>query len=259
MRAEFSEFSFGYAVTEELINWRSVGLVAVPYFPNLREEARLGYDLRLDRPGAPLFLQFKLADGMERRSAVEIKRHRLPLIPTFYRMFLMRSDKSEQHRRLMDLESAGSEVYYVAPRFHTTREFTENYFRRTVVSNSAFIRPGSIGRLPDRKQHHVAYNKAGSQAWRCSEPEELDVPLDGEKLASRIYDTLPNQKPLKHQLRQLLARILSVLEERNIRPPFPQEVSRTRGFDDERRLQRISFLARQYFDCQFIVVQPEKE
>lgn len=259
MRAEFSEFSYGYAITEELINWHSVGLRAYPYFPTLREEAIVGYDLKLDRPGAPLFLQFKLADGMERRSCSEIKKYHLALTPTFYRMYVMRSDKSPQHSLLIALESSGAEVYYVTPRFHTSIEFSNLYFSRDVVQNSAFIRPGAIGPLPDTKQHHVSYERGGAHAWFCSEPVVIEEgTLDGSSLANKIHGNLEERRTLSEQLKPLLGKILKTLAEKGITPPFPSD-EKPGEFDDMRRLNRISFLARQYFDCQFVILQPANE
>jgi hypothetical protein len=77
MRSGFSEFSYGYAVTEALIYDIGTSIKAAPVFPSLIEEGKQGggYDLRLDRPGQPLFLQFKLSDYMQGRSnTTEIKR-----------------------------------------------------------------------------------------------------------------------------------------------------------------------------------------
>lgn len=66
MRPWFSEFSYGYAVTEDIV--RSSGpLKAAPAFPSLQEEgSRGGFDVKLDLPASPLFLQFKLSDCMVR-------------------------------------------------------------------------------------------------------------------------------------------------------------------------------------------------
>jgi hypothetical protein len=61
MKATFSEFSYGYAVTEDIIHHFGRPTIA-PIFPNLSVEGKLGYDLKLDVPGQPLFLQFKLSD-----------------------------------------------------------------------------------------------------------------------------------------------------------------------------------------------------
>lgn len=63
MDPDFSEFSYGYCVTDDLINGRGMAVKAAPVFPSLIQEGKKdgGYDVRLERPGLPLFLQFKLA------------------------------------------------------------------------------------------------------------------------------------------------------------------------------------------------------
>ena len=73
MRPLLSEFSFGYALTEELVAGVIGGLMAAPVFPSLIQEGQAGggYDLQLPLAGAPLFLQFKLSDCMVYRSAAE--------------------------------------------------------------------------------------------------------------------------------------------------------------------------------------------
>ncbi len=68
MKPEMSEFSYGYALTDELIHWHGTSLTAAPIFPSLYQEGKSGggYDVMLQRSGIPLFLQFKLADQMVR-------------------------------------------------------------------------------------------------------------------------------------------------------------------------------------------------
>ena len=99
MRPDISEFSFGFALTDEIINGTTFPLSAAPFFPSLIQEGRSGgYDVRLDRPGMPLFLQFKLSDCMVSRGAKEIKDLRLFSDPPFYRMKLRPSRYSRQHQ-----------------------------------------------------------------------------------------------------------------------------------------------------------------
>ena len=143
MRPEFSEFSFGYALTEALVNGQQH--IVRPTFPTQRQERRLGYDLRLDRPGKPIFLQFKLCHGMTRRSARECAYHDLPLDFPFLRMPLMPSRLSPQHGRLLKLDSRGEAVFYAAPRFFRDNDFATYYGNRDILSHSAFIRPRAIG------------------------------------------------------------------------------------------------------------------
>ena len=75
MKPNLSEFSYGYALTDELIHRHGLPLIAAPVFPSLYQEGQPGggYDLLLERPGFPLFLQFKLADRMVKGTANEVK------------------------------------------------------------------------------------------------------------------------------------------------------------------------------------------
>ena len=124
MDAGFSEFSFGYALTEgltESLRSRGYSPASPPRFPSLREEGASGYDLELDLPGSSLFLQFKLCKGMVRGSAIEAKEVAdggLGLETPFLRMMLMPAKRSRQHRLLLELEKKGERVFYAAPRFY---------------------------------------------------------------------------------------------------------------------------------------------
>jgi hypothetical protein len=54
MKSGFSEFSYGYALTEELIRNNRNTMVIAPVFPSVIDEAELGYDLYLGLKGLPL-------------------------------------------------------------------------------------------------------------------------------------------------------------------------------------------------------------
>lgn len=70
MHPDFSEFSYGYAVTEELATKNNARVIAAPRFPSFYEEGRKGgYDVKAPLIGKPVFLQFKLSDYLERRNA----------------------------------------------------------------------------------------------------------------------------------------------------------------------------------------------
>ena len=143
MRPSISEFSYGFAVTAELL--QALGPVTVaPVFPSLRAEGKEGggWDVRLDWPGFPLFLQFKLCDQMTRRTCKEARLvgSRLPC----YRMHLRPTRLSPQHRLLLELEQRGKAVYYCAPMFHETEEFNNAFRQHSVCSQSIWIRPWDI-------------------------------------------------------------------------------------------------------------------
>src|SRR6186713_1069927 len=102
MRPSISEFSYGFAITSELVRAPG-GVTAAPVFPSLVVEGRSGgWDVRLDRPGVPLFLQFKLCDCMTRRTCREARTAGFS-VPC-YRMHLRSARVSRQHEMLLDLE-----------------------------------------------------------------------------------------------------------------------------------------------------------
>ncbi len=191
MKPEISEFSYGYALIDELINWHGTRLTAAPVFPSLYQEGQPGggYDVMLQRPGIPLFLQFKLSHCMVRRTALEAIHGIFP--PPFYRMHMRPKRLSNQHEMLLDLEKKGHEVYYSAPAFHTCQEFNDAYLSRQVKARSLWMKPSDIGSLLDNEDHHVAFldwhaaflgwsvlSRHGFGPHFCSTPRPLDTPGD---------------------------------------------------------------------------------
>ena len=106
-----------FCVTENLIRSASTAVSGAPYFPNLYDEGRLGYQVRIDFPGCPLFLQYKLPERMIRDTADEISNRSLAGIVTpFFRMYLMKRSVSRQHELLVDLEHDHPDSgYYATP------------------------------------------------------------------------------------------------------------------------------------------------
>ena len=178
MRLGFTEFSFGYAFTENLIRWRWNLLkpCGAPSFPNLVQEAILGYDVKVDMPGFALFFQFKLPQLMVLKTAREIAKLALPIKPPFYRMPLMPKKLSDQHQNLVDLEEGchTNSVFYATPALSCQNEFNCAYNNAEVHLKSALFSPKDIGRLPDEEQHSIVFEDF-SNAWFCSEIKEIDI------------------------------------------------------------------------------------
>ncbi len=145
MTPDISEFSYGFALTHEMIG-RLGPISTAPVFPSLIQEGRAGggYDLRLDAPGRLLFLQFKRADCMVRSTAQELKKG-LTLSLPFYRLKITERSRSDQHELLLRLDTGVDDVFYVAPRFHTPRELNDAWINNAVEQKSFFIRPRDIG------------------------------------------------------------------------------------------------------------------
>jgi hypothetical protein len=189
MNSEFSESTYAYALTSELIEWRGTQIQSAPVFPSTWEEGQpgMGYDVVLDRPGIPLFIQFKLSQCLVQRNAKEV---RLGLLSVpYYRMHLRPASLSKQHAMLLDLERAGNEVKYAAPMFYETDEFNSHYFRHTMLPHSLWLSPLAIGPLPDGNPHYVACSQGGAH-YLCSEPTLLKAGSQYELFVSEVSDRM---------------------------------------------------------------------
>ncbi len=177
MKLGYSEFSFGYAFTENLIRSSPTAPTGAPIFPNLVQEAQLGYDVKINLPGLPLFFQYKLPALMTRNTAAEISKYKISGLATpFFRMPLMRRDLSQQHERLIALEvKFPGTVLYASPALHDLGEFNRAYDEARVHQRSVFFSPTAIGSLPDDKDHSVAYQLGSPVAHFCSEPREIEA------------------------------------------------------------------------------------
>lgn len=174
MKPDFSKFSYGYAVTEELVTQHKASLIAAPLFPSLYDEGKAGggYDVKIPITGTPVFLQFKLSDQLERKNA---KEHRDGLLGIpYFRMHIRPNKHSDQHNLLLALETSGETVYYIAPEFYRPEELNDFYLNSVVVANSAAFTPSAIGPMPDDDQHYVVFERGSTIAFRCSgEPKEV--------------------------------------------------------------------------------------
>lgn len=178
LKAEFSEFSYGYAVVDAY-RMAFGTFLTPPRFPSLIEEGITGgYDVELYLPTRIEFLQFKLSECMVNSNAIEIQHHAGKGFhnPT-YRMKIHRTSRSNQHSLLLNLETQWpGGVFYVAPMFHTQQEFEDRYQRNRILHESVFISPAAIGQINDDEQHHVSFTVAmvaNNQAFFFSDPTEL--------------------------------------------------------------------------------------
>lgn len=194
MKSFITEFSYGYAVTEEImstVRQRYPSNIIAPAFPSLYDEGRDGggYDVRINNGGVPIFLQFKLSSKMLRASAREIKIHKLPLSVPFYRMKIWSRIKSIQHGLLLRLEENGNRVFYIAPAFANQNEFISYYATQCVIENSFAFSPSAIGPITDDDEHYVSYQMPGP-GYFCSEPKFIAKYESSEQHADKFYNAL---------------------------------------------------------------------
>ena len=180
-----SEFSFGFAITNELVLGAGNSLTAAPIFPSLYEEGQAGggFDVRIPRQSSPLFLQFKLSHCLTNRNAAEANILDVP----YYRMYFMPARRSRQHELLLALESAGHDVAYCAPGFHRESELNQAYLARQVCERSIWIAPSSAGPLPDDATHYAVFQTAtAAHYYFCSNPKAVDTDCSFSALSTRL-------------------------------------------------------------------------
>ena len=180
MKAEFSEFTYGFSLVNELA--KTLPCTAVPIFPSLLEEGKEGggYDveLLLSKKGKALYLQFKLSDWMKARSAREYKIPGHSLSLPYYRFEITSERISEQHSLLLSLEDKQPLTFYAAPAFYLKEDINTYWSSDSVTRNSVFVKPSSIGALPDHNPHRVCFDAtsiAKKQAYLFSEPQEIEL------------------------------------------------------------------------------------
>lgn len=249
MDCEFSEFSFGYAITEALSR-RGLAGSEPPEFPSTIEEAKPGggFDVRL----GVVFLQFKRPVALIGPRSTSCG----TLRPPFFRFRLRSREKWLQHRLLIALERANTEgfVRYCAPRFWTQEDFALAYQQAEVVERSVFI-PPSWGPVPTDDEPHVfAYGKTDeSPSYFCSEPRPPLGSVGGKIFLDQLSATRqPRETPQMPDVRALLRQMETIIEHE-----LPQ-ARETFGRTDQQSIRsvvaRIRDLAAAYFDCASLFV-----
>ena len=175
MKSEFSEFSYGFAITHGLL-LNDPNVVKAPYLPSLIEEGSSGIDVKLDYPGHALFLQFKLSDHLVRSNALYWEYYNDP----YFRIEVTPSRISEQHNLLRQLAETGEEVYYVAPLFYTISEFDQAFRRNQVSEQSIWIPLIDLPDITDDEPHHVTFVGKCNPSWHTEKGNLEGKLIEGE-------------------------------------------------------------------------------
>ena len=259
MRPTFSEFSYGFALTNELIEAAGMAITAAPIFPSLTAEGRAGggWDLRLDRPSVPLYLQFKLCDKMKRRNCREARDAGFG-VPC-YRMHLRSARVSRQHEMLLDLEKKGQEVYYCAPMFHRVDELNNAFLSRSVRNQSIWIRPSEIGSLPDNEEHHVSFEPHSPWTF-FSEPKRIESKREFKDVADGLHKRLkePRELVLRRERLDDFTKLVAEIVEKHVETDPAKQSNIQEALRTVRPIERVAYYASVYLDSQLYIVQ-EKE
>jgi hypothetical protein len=256
MRPDFSEYSYGYVVTEEIVTANKATLVAAPLFPSLFKEGKTGggYDVKIPMKGTPVFLQFKLSDRLERKNAKEYPKP-IANLP-YYRMHLRPRNHSDQHQLLIDLENLGESVFYIAPEFHLPKELNSYYLSKTVVSNSAAFSPLDLGPLVDDDEHYVVFERGTAVGYFCSDnPVEVKKTSIKEGLNHLLMSRNVQPRILgEGGLRVITERMLDALSRRD-REEQRNVVQELRGILSNRpNIEVAGYIARTFFDAELLIL-----
>lgn len=257
MNPIISEFSYGYAVTENIIDLLPLKVSAAPTFPSLREEGQNGgYDLKLDFDGLFLFLQFKLSHKMVRYTSFEARQGLFT--PPHYRFYLRSSKYSEQHKMLLELECSGEHVFYISPCFFELEEFNRLYLEGSIIENSVFVSPMEIGLLPDDDIHHISF-KPREPAYLCSEPKKISVSMGNKNILSRITEIFEQQKRQYNRqiIEEIAANIRKVVYKNYKTNDFFSEPLNLNKLNDLNPLRQIGYLSRNFLNCEFFILHNE--
>ena len=195
MRPRISEFSYGFALTRELIDkrWRGLQLTKAPYLPSLVAEGQQGggFDVKLDSINMLVFLQFKVSHRMTRTTAKGVSEGDITV--PYYRFDIHAPKLSDQHKLLLALEKTPSQVKrivrYAAPAFFFEGDFDHAYRTGTISNQTVFVAPSQV-RLPDAGSHSVGFNSPQSGPIVLSDPRRIDDPVDYEALERHINEVV---------------------------------------------------------------------
>src|SRR5262249_10215203 len=139
--------------------------------------AVLGFDVKFDRPGAALLLQFKLGEALQRFRRDDLSKPPPLLGKPFWRFSIDTAEQEGQYDLLLKAEQAQAEVYYVAPRFTTWDTYVSEFQCERVLYKSLLLRPSEIEeKLGDQGvadgPHRIVYDQ--SNVIVCSAPIPLN-------------------------------------------------------------------------------------
>src|SRR5260370_3446978 len=220
----FSEFTYSFALINEMVTLGNPPLVSVPVFPSLIQEGRAtgGYDVMLDRPGRPLFVEFSLSKHIRGRRAREFQQGFFR--SSFYRMYVRARRSSRQHELLLNLEQSNQgSVFYCGPAFHTLLELNLHYERRDIARYSRFIKPSTLPPIADDEEHWLSFREARGGPVAFFSTEGIKLEVDERPFLERLQEDLlrSEEMPLRETIIGL-ALWLTKVSARDVGSAFPE-------------------------------------
>jgi hypothetical protein len=235
----------------------------------LPHEKKLAFDAGFEKLGAPLLLQFKLGEALQRFRRTNLSVPPPRLRKPFWRFNVNTAERNGQYDLLLKSEQAGAEVYYVAPRFTTWSRYASLFQQGRVLRRSLLLPPSRIEtKLQANGErdgwHRIVYDR--SRVYVYSEPQEVDA-VKAKDLTSIVRTRIEQSG---QSLRETLHRVYGSLERRReIRRgdgDRPSDVEYTAELapsprrltsDRLRRLERFRAIAATESDAEFVALGVE--
>lgn len=250
MESDISEFSFGFAVVNEIcqkLPKLGFSASAAPFFPNLRQEKLRPYDVKIPTRGVPLFLQFKRSDKMFRRMKAKADEWDLYKTP-YFRVNLYKRFHSDQHKNLQELAKKELYVCYVSPLFFKPFEFDQAYSNQQVVNESIFVHVNRLPPLPDDQTHYFTFLR-GDDLRFWSKPVAIQGKFTGDFFLDKLVSVFKNKEALRKMdseyLYDLRASILKI-----IGIDLPSQIKK----QERDLIDDIVYLCRVYLGCEVIFI-----
>lgn len=228
-KADFTELSYSFAFTENLMRMHSPFGAVYPWFLFPFKEAILGPDMAI-----PLyhngwnicFFQFKRPEWVDSKHAKEYKMCNGKLSHKYFRFKLYRKnnlykqqialaklDKKMKKKKINTIKKC---VFYAAPEFILYSDISRHFFSGKVVDNSALFSATDIRKakkLSGNIQHSVAYEANLHHGYLCSEPVKIKK-QSLERIVGEQSDSLKVEGvDGEERLRRLIECVLIAIQE----------------------------------------------
>lgn len=216
MKSEFSESSFAFCHNSNIVEaLRNMNYEVMPFFPTLRDEAYLGFDvcneIAVKGYNMIMMIQYKTIERVQ-----SVKNG----YPDPHLKFGIRSLRtSRQHNILIELREQRFEALYCVPLFISNFDLFTLFNRNAVIDSSAYIDPSSnpIGRVSDNLEHYIYLNTDGSNPAKFSDKFEMK----SIKNISEYISHLETKKLDKDELDRFTSTIKEVLVKSKMMPEKP--------------------------------------
>lgn len=255
IEAKFTEFSYGYAVVNEILASSDSVILSAPYFPSLYDEGKtLGFDVMLNFEGIPVFYQFKLADHVTSGPYIG------DFGGSYYKMKIRSKTKSKQHKLLVQLAKQGEDVRYIAPAFHTVDEFDYHYLNGRILGNSASFDVLEIGEIADNKAHCMTYTPWSDHGFFHSENNRrITRQFTHDGFPSLLQRGVQRQRPQiidELYIRDLFFRLMNIVSPPEKTDPIKFEFPDQKA--DFKLMHAINSILHSHFGAQLIFLRPRK-